>query len=513
MNQLPYSLELLDDLTFGNEPSGGRVDYVPGSTIWGAIARNYMARHGLGRDDAHRDDEFRRLFLRADLRFLNAYPVSPDDESRRLLPVPATISRVKGDPTGAVDRANVQSIDGMGITPIRGGFSEAIGDQLVCHSTAVRHQYHTSRASRALGRAVEGGGPFAYQVLARGQRFRGLILGTAQDLLQIRKDLEGLRLGRSKSAQYGCVRIIPEDVGEFTSEAPREDDVIGAGAMIVTLTSHLIPGAPASSAPTEFPFADFARLLAADERKLRDSCESFTRGTVVGGFSSVWSLPREQAFAIAAGSVFIFRSVDSSSLPPDIESHSLGRRTAEGFGRFVVNWPQTQIHRIGESSRNSARRPAGDPPKELLRIAEKVLQAKIMEYAVGAALTKCDEILTKGEGKVIPSSSSLNRIRAILESGQSDFRSYLLQLAQSKDRQFAKTLRRLRINDHMDEFANSKLDEQKSFGELQKLFEELGLTLPSIDDAAVRAFGLALVADLSRRRRTQTPTEKRGKGG
>ena len=71
------------------------------------------------------------------------------------------------------------------------------------------------RAGRALGAEMPDGGAFyQYEAIRTGQSFQGAVLGSKKDLKDLQtwlKDLNVIRLGRSRSAQYGEAKFELDD--------------------------------------------------------------------------------------------------------------------------------------------------------------------------------------------------------------------------------------------------------------------------------------------------------------
>jgi CRISPR-associated protein Csx10 len=377
--QLRYRVELKDQAVFsqlGGDPN--RVEsegYVPGSAIYGALAGLVIQELGLN-NKAHENELFRRWFLREGLRCLNAYPVD-EDQKIRLLPVPLSIQKEKSNESELHDLVryliNDDEDDNKELFKKQPksleGFGQITGDgkTLYLTKTKTQYNYHTTRSQdRRKGRATEGeGAVFVYEALEAGQTFEGLILGEKDDLAKLQERLKWkkgeslpVRLGRSRSTQYGGstkLELVSDEPEEFISEVETKAGVeTDSGLVVLTLTSHLLlrgeNGYPAhiltqiqenktgtqEEAPLLFPVEQLATALglSQDDLKLK---HSFARRELIGGYSSVWGLPRPQWPAFKAGSVFVFEVKGVPNLT-EAEKVSLGLRTGEGYGRFVLNW-------------------------------------------------------------------------------------------------------------------------------------------------------------------------------
>jgi predicted RecA/RadA family phage recombinase len=65
---------------------------------------------------------------------------------------------------------------------------------------------------------------------------------------------------------------------------------------------------------------------------------SFLKFTKVGGFNSIWGLPKIQGQALAAGSVIVLKRKDNQKFKVgSLNKFALGLRTSEGYGQFAIN--------------------------------------------------------------------------------------------------------------------------------------------------------------------------------
>lgn len=407
---------------------------IPGSSLLGAFAGRWVQQHHLGMT-AHTDPDFAWLFLRGGLTFLNAYPEDVRADQVRLLPVPLSFRTAKQDRTRVYDEAveRVQEAD----TRV-GGFGRLIvGDEgddagIVTLQPTTRLRLHTARADRLLGRSTEHGGAlFAYEALEGGQTFIGSMLGSEDDVRRLQRDLGWTAvspftcsMGRSRSAEYGGqVRLTLLQPGPtaFAPEAPAATRQEPDGQLVLTLTSHLLPVPDStSSGRLSFPFAALAGALtaaglAADAEALAQGCRAITQPVLVGGYSGIWGMPRPQIAGFAAGSVFCFPSWSS---PLDaaaflhIEQGALGQRTAEGFGRFVLNWHGGHDRYSMRTDPTPVRppKPASPPPETFRHVALDLARTWARERTVAEALRFAQAC----PGQHLPSPSLLRRVSGLL---------------------------------------------------------------------------------------------------
>ncbi|PIE40279.1 MAG: hypothetical protein CSA51_01585 [Gammaproteobacteria bacterium] len=202
-------ITLKDDVIISetSATTGGHhsLDYIPGNLLMGAVAAKLYQEN---RDDAW------SLFHSGQVRFHNGYIVSTEGEPA--LPSPLCLHYYKGekpesnDPLvgGAIVRRGIDDTKpDRQLKQLGAAYITASGKQVAVKKTA---SIKTAIDSNT-GRAAEGQ-LFGYEALSAGQRFLTFIEcdeSVAEALQsQLLEAVEGsLRLGRSRSAQYGRVKI------------------------------------------------------------------------------------------------------------------------------------------------------------------------------------------------------------------------------------------------------------------------------------------------------------------
>ncbi|MBI4492002.1 MAG: hypothetical protein HY690_04345 [Chloroflexi bacterium] len=412
--------------------------YVPGASLLGALARRW--RHANPGVAPRTSDQFRRLFVSGAVRFLNAYPEHPDSPGRRLLPVPRSMRRVKGTSNlrdlAAGEPSDDESLVGAAD---RATFCAPSAEQLLRASTQLRLAYHMARPDRARGRATEApqaaGQLFTYEAVEAGQKFVGAALGAPEELDQLRDLLqaegEPLRLGRSATAEYGGAprfdaplpEAIPFRSERVTTEDGEIEPQLEPGRLVLTLTSPLLAADRWGSPTLDFPEAQLQAALRSvgwlgelAKLRLRDR---FQASEPVGGFSDLWQLPRPTWPAIAAGSVFVFESDELAPKPDDagalaaLEWHSLGLRTAEGFGRFVVGLHGARGSEIlfsGEFPSAEIDRPHGDVPEAVQKLAAEITAAERLDLVRQQAVLRAQRVKDLPSGALLGRLSELARL-------------------------------------------------------------------------------------------------------
>ncbi|MCS7316564.1 MAG: hypothetical protein NZ554_13920, partial [Bryobacteraceae bacterium] len=216
----------------GDPNSAGTRPYINGSAIRGVVARRLL-QAGVSAES----DEFRRMVLSSEVRYLNAYP---EIQRVRALPMPLSWRPEKADPRRGWDLVYFPPFsDTAGREGPRARWPEeqlqAPGAPFVSPNPSsgiwlvaaprVDARIHHQR-DRIKGRAWKDAGGshgaiFTYEFLEAGQTFRGLIQfmpSAAECEYRLRDLFSGpIEIGRSRRAGYGGDARI-----EFLDTGPRE---------------------------------------------------------------------------------------------------------------------------------------------------------------------------------------------------------------------------------------------------------------------------------------------------
>lgn len=308
MNGFLYTLILEEPVLAGNlggDPnSADSRFYIPGGAVRGAAIQAYA-----GNKDAA-DDDFRRLFLNGETRFLNAYPVLSDQRS---LPIPLKYPKKK----------YLQVSD----------FGRIEANTLYALAEAEQINVHTQRDAMRGRSTTEAGAVYRYVALPAGMQLQGAILtdnSTDAQKLKELLDSRSILLGKARTAGYGHAKVKFSPLPEGWRETGQSLNVTQKVAL--TLLS------PAIVRDENGQFSmDLAPALSARLGKKVTLGAVHRKAEIISGFNRIWGLPLPQVIAIAAGSVF---EVESDATLDDwltLESTGLGERRAEGFGRVAVN--------------------------------------------------------------------------------------------------------------------------------------------------------------------------------
>ena len=402
---------------------------IPGSHLWGIAAWCYLNEE----NHTEADTIFRETFLEGGLRFLAAYPEAVDTH-QRLIPIPHSIRKSKTDErpydlvvNGRPQDKPVKRLDQRYAKFDLGGIET--------QSVKTERNYHHARAAndrrkgRALGVEVpDGGALFTYQAIQPNQTFQGAVLGSENDLKQLKKWVQSpkaIHMGRSRSAQYGEAKF------EWIDDTPRELNSVEVEwngfttsepptnlktRLIITTLSPLLTVNENGHPDTCFPVHELVNALGLDISALK-LISSFTRTETISGYHTHLRLPRQQGQAIAAGSVFEFKldqTLTGEKLS-ELEHKSLGLRKGEGFGRIAVNRqnnPCLEEKQLDDpDSAKLPDIPDAEIHSDLLQILKQVVRTYCVEEMEKYAREIADQLAAKHK---IPRNALLGRLRLFL---------------------------------------------------------------------------------------------------
>ncbi len=332
MKRLKYKCTLLSDIIIhqkaATEGNNQTLDFIPGNTFLGIVAAHYTE---FG-DRAH------EVFHSGKVRFGDAHPVSKDYDAVRALHVPASMyyPKLKSAESGCYihhfyhrDADHENAGRPQQLKQCRDGFYAFSGDKgypaTLEKSFAIKSAYDRERR-RALDSQM-----FGYESLDAGARFYFDVEVDDDSLAaDLQRCLIGVRrVGRSRTAQYGQVEIVPADYQEMPSTQDTFRLADGGEYATVYADGRLI-FLDENDEPTFQP-------TAADL--------GIPSGQIVWQYSQVrtfsyapWNNKRSardtERCGIEKGSVFVVRLGASV---PQFVSRYVGEYRNEGFGKVVYN--------------------------------------------------------------------------------------------------------------------------------------------------------------------------------
>lgn len=321
-------------------------DHIPGSLLLPAL--NRWLRQLLG-------ELTTSALASGALQIRNAYPALG---SQRLLPIPATIFKLKNGDTFTNHLARDPS-DGQQRKQQRSGYvadnglptlwnpatSQYQSDIVLVETLTTTHATIEDQRQRPTGNV---GGVFTYEAIRQSQaafdRFTAelwmdthLLSETEENKLEdwSRDVPSEVRIGRAKKDDYGRVSMACR-----TTQPGRADSI--GGSIIVWLVSPLLIRNDALDPITDA--TEFAIVLSSI---LETECagvalapiQSFVRPWRDDGWNNAWQMQRATRFGLAPGSSFQFAT--NQAIPAEalarLQATGLGERRGEGYGEIRIN--------------------------------------------------------------------------------------------------------------------------------------------------------------------------------
>jgi CRISPR-associated protein Csx10 len=370
------------------------LDYIPGSTIRGALAMRYLKQYGTYNQsqrrweltDSRRQEEFNQLFLSDEVRFGNAYIGGG-------LVIPLTAMSCKYDPGFSEDTDDHQETHGVfdGVLPFakyklggelddrievcaecganmerfRGYYERKMGRDALRALKATKRVIARTAITQTLETALQGS-LYTLDVLNENQELRGVVDADASaiHLLQglIENPSDRLRIGTAKTRALGeCGLRFSGPLNQFSVESVRarldgfnaEVDFTSQTLFTVTLHSDTILLDEILRYKTAIELTDLCEAVAYKTQldlSILDSFEplqSWLSIHPVTGWDVAKKRPKTDEIAITKGSVFVWSSkagrtltdTDMNSvaaLLAEIENTGIGERRNEGFGRIRI---------------------------------------------------------------------------------------------------------------------------------------------------------------------------------
>lgn len=328
-NKLTYTIELL-------QPTIISENYINGGTILGIFASRYINENNINKNNAHKHEDFRKIFLDGEVKFLNAYPYRND---KIFYPTPLSIVKKKfnGEDEERDEVIDLANSEGKKIVlasneqfkVISSQFSFIEKDYIDILDVESELYYHHKRPKdKAIGHATdEQGEYFQYTSVAKGEVFCGEIWAE-QELLEEIRDLfrdEIIYIGKSRTSQYGKARI---KLIENKEEEENEFDDIS----VITLRSPMI-----LKNNLGYYSSDINDIILSIFGEQKEIISVHVKNKIVGGFNAKWGLPKIQSQAFQEGSVIVINEELDEDEIRRISNSLYGERTEEGFGQIAIN--------------------------------------------------------------------------------------------------------------------------------------------------------------------------------
>lgn len=338
--QQSFKITLQQDVIFNASSAtlGGQqgLDYLPGSVFLGALAsRCYAELSG---------DEAWQLFHSGMVRFHDALPL--DTHEQPAWPVPLSWHYYKGEEFRSSDRTaldarkifdpalHVQEPSAESRQPkqMRKGY--------VSHSGAwvqPRQQLRMKTAIDARQGTAAESQLFGYHSLDAGQTYLFTLEAEPEAAALFEKAVKQLtgtlRLGRSRSAQYGKALSERCEPGQIGSPLPATQ----ASAPAQTLTLWLLSDLALQDEHGQATLQPQARYLGLPDTACWDKQHSYIRTRHYSPFNAYRQAYEQERQVISRGSVLRYRLEQPLTPAQLVALHTCGLHTESGLGRVAIN--------------------------------------------------------------------------------------------------------------------------------------------------------------------------------
>ena len=424
MKRLPYRIETISPVlisTAGRDRNlVNTMDYIPGSSVLGVFAYAFQKKHNI--QGICNDNDFYKLFLSNDVRYLNAY-ISKNNKD--FIPAPFFIKKIKDDDYN-VESALLPTKD---TKPLKKYifFNGSNFKKIDVEKNIFFHNVRGIKDDTRLSGHSEEESIFNYEAIAPGQVFKGFICGSEDvltELLTIINDTKEIRIGKSKSVQYGRAEIKFGTIEDFMPHN-RYNNVPPVGNMdknevVIILMSPAI-------LLNENGFSEVSfKVIEEEINKITGlACtiekeKSFLEAETIEHFISVWRMKRPMKQAASAGSVIVvnFNGADVNKIKENLlklEEKGLGKYVNEGFGEVDVIIPEeiktdADVVKISTSAEEEVEKPE-ITNTIISSITEGVIKSVLVKEAANIAYRDA-----AGFVKRKPSNNLLGRLEMLILS-------------------------------------------------------------------------------------------------
>ena len=411
-----YEIELLlkaeSNIMVSKQLSEVTENYIPGSNIMGSIANKYIKDKKIDNFD-NIDEKFINLFLNGKVIYSNAY-ITEKDGKLEYYPAPLSYSKVKNMNKVYHNKMIDVNEENIQLSNFGDKFVTLTGENYIKEVLTSENYHHQRAKDLSIGHVSEGkdGGTF-YQFLSidQGQYFKTKIIGKGKELNEILKYIkidEILRVGKSKAAEYGKLRV----VNNLKTEIKETEKTYSKFAVI--LTSPLIL------------FDENKVQIAKDKNtlinKLKETfgienlkvTKAFIGYSEESGFNAIWKMPKEQVVSYASGTTIVFESESPVKLK---EKYILGERINEGYGQLVIYDladKKDSSLTFKEYKIESEEKKYSEIQKETRKILNKSIKKVINEEILIDALNTVE----KNYNKISISNTTIGRILLMLKESK-----------------------------------------------------------------------------------------------
>lgn len=222
------------------------------------------------------------------------------------------------------------------------------------------------------------------------------------------KENEILRVGKSKTAEYGKLKITNIKISEDIEKRKKYNKF----AVILTSALILLDEENVQIAKDKETLIKTLKNLFKNEN-LKD-VKSFIGYTEESGFNAIWNLPKEQVVSYSAGTTIVFESSESIELK---EKYIIGERTNEGYGQLIVyslDEKNDSTLKLNEYKQNEKEIEYSKLNKETRKLLNKSIKKVINEEILENAFNT----VTSNYNKVNINNTTIGRILLMLKESK-----------------------------------------------------------------------------------------------
>lgn len=372
--EMRYQIFLNGDLMLPSSDSSHSMDYIPGTSVLGALAARYQG------------ENFEDLFLSENVRFSNLYISDP--EGHPFDPAPKFLAKIKA----AVDVNDKGIKNTIGVKSENGDNNEPPKQYKPLKKGYINKDYGYIEPERKIvyHNNINGvdGGLYMQYCICGGQYFSGTITAKGKYLKEI-YPLFGngvIYIGRSKTAQYAACSIVDITVNKANNNTFNAKQ----GSVVAFVLQSDVILTDENGVFTADSFALLNTLkndnLIFEEEDSAVTDKTAIAAKIISGYNAKWNLKKPQITAFAAGSAVIARVNADTELPKQM---LIGEKRNEGFGVISVI-KNADSYAVKEAKTNSGEK----TQCAILTLIEKRRQRDKLLYL---AVKKAQDIFASGD--------------------------------------------------------------------------------------------------------------------
>ena len=411
-----YEIELLlkaeSNIMVSKQLSEVTENYIPGSNIMGSIANKYIKDKKIDNFD-NIDEKFINLFLNGKVIYSNAY-ITEKDGKLEYYPAPLSYSKVKNRDKVYHNKMIDVNEENIQLSNFGDKFVTLTGENYIKEVLTSENYHHQRAKDLSIGHVSEGkdGGAF-YQFLSmdQGQYFKTKIRGKGKELNEILKYIkidEILRVGKSKTAEYGKLRV----VNNLKTEIKETEKTYSKFAVILTSPLILFDESKVQIAKDKNTLINkLKETFGMENLKVT---KAFIGYSEESGFNAIWKMPKEQVVSYASGTTIVFEAESPVKLK---EKYILGERINEGYGQLLIYDLADQKDSsltFKEYKIESEEKKYSEIQKETRKILNKSIKKVINEEILIDALNTVE----KNYNKISINNTTIGRILLMLKESK-----------------------------------------------------------------------------------------------